>query len=173
MQPSKKAIIISLTLLATAAIVGGFWYYSSRLKPAPQSVEPKSDPFKEQYRPTPSGKTVNPATIVSSTTSVSERGVKKNPAKDDVQKNPQLYVDIMADDDKDGLTNPWEARYETDPKKTDTDNDGLSDYEEAMIYFSNPKVADTDKDGNSDGDEVKKGFSPIDDGKLKNPPIKK
>ncbi len=60
------------------------------------------------------------------------------------------------DDDIDGLTNGEERRYGTDPKRPDTDNDGLKDGEEVKRYRTNPLRSDTDGDGLSDGDEVLK-----------------
>lgn len=45
-------------------------------------------------------------------------------------------------------------------KAMDSDNDGLSDYDETYIYHTDPQVRDTDGDGFSDGDEVKFGFDP-------------
>ncbi|MFA7277691.1 MAG: hypothetical protein WC101_01730, partial [Candidatus Gracilibacteria bacterium] len=41
-------------------------------------------------------------------------------------------------------------------KKTDSDKDGLSDYDETFTYGTNLKKSDTDDDKISDGDEVKK-----------------
>ncbi|MBN1326245.1 C39 family peptidase [Candidatus Falkowbacteria bacterium] len=43
----------------------------------------------------------------------------------------------------------------------DSDNDGLSDYEEKNIYNSNLNMIDTDNDGYKDGQEVFNGYSPI------------
>lgn len=43
----------------------------------------------------------------------------------------------------------------------DSDNDGLSDYDEINKYFTNPENPDTDADGYNDGDEIKNGFSPL------------
>jgi len=45
-------------------------------------------------------------------------------------------------------------------KNSDTDHDGLNDYEEIYIYHSSYLVADTDNDGYSDGDEVKQAYDP-------------
>ncbi|MGB5619273.1 MAG: MopE-related protein, partial [Desulfobacterales bacterium] len=42
----------------------------------------------------------------------------------------------------------------------DSDNDGLTDYEEENTYFTDPNKADTDGDGFSDGEEVAGGFDP-------------
>jgi hypothetical protein len=45
-------------------------------------------------------------------------------------------------------------------KKTDTDGDGLSDWDEVHIYHTSPYLADTDGDGIPDGVEVKNGTDP-------------
>ena len=45
-------------------------------------------------------------------------------------------------------------------KSTDSDNDGLNDYEEMFSYYTNPYDYDTDNDGFSDRTEVMKGTSP-------------
>ncbi len=42
------------------------------------------------------------------------------------------------DSDQDGLTDPEEAIYGTDPHKADTDGDGYSDYDEIRVYGTNP-----------------------------------
>lgn len=44
--------------------------------------------------------------------------------------------------------------YGTDPRKADTDGDGLSDYVELMQYRTNSLKIDTDADGINDKDEV-------------------
>lgn len=44
---------------------------------------------------------------------------------------------------------------------SDSDEDGLSDYNEIHIYHSNPDNPDTDGDGYPDGTEIKQGFSPL------------
>ncbi|MFA4937441.1 MAG: L,D-transpeptidase family protein [Patescibacteria group bacterium] len=45
--------------------------------------------------------------------------------------------------------------------KVDSDNDGLSDEQETLIYATNPQNADTDSDGYLDGEEVANGYSPL------------
>lgn len=42
----------------------------------------------------------------------------------------------------------------------DSDNDGLSDFDEVKKYFTNPNNSDSDSDGISDGEEVKQGWNP-------------
>ncbi|MBN1585181.1 hypothetical protein JW899_02320 [Candidatus Uhrbacteria bacterium] len=45
-------------------------------------------------------------------------------------------------------------------KATDTDGDGLSDYDEQYIYRTNPFLGDTDSDGIGDGQEVTENTDP-------------
>ena len=45
-------------------------------------------------------------------------------------------------------------------KTMDSDNDGLSDYDETYIYKTNPNLADTDSDGYTDGTEVLYNYDP-------------
>ena len=43
----------------------------------------------------------------------------------------------------------------------DSDDDGLSDYDEINMYFTDPKNEDTDGDGFSDKNEIDKGYNPL------------
>ncbi|HLG32226.1 MAG TPA: OmpA family protein [Ignavibacteriaceae bacterium] len=59
------------------------------------------------------------------------------------------------DTDNDGLSDGDEMLiYKTNPLKSDTDGDFLSDFDELFTYKTDPLNADTDGDGLSDGDEV-------------------
>lgn len=71
-----------------------------------------------------------------------------------------------ADTDGDGLTDAQEAILGTDLTKVDTDGDGLSDREEVQTYKSDPLDADSDNDGFNDGDEVKNRYNPNGPGRL-------
>jgi hypothetical protein len=51
-------------------------------------------------------------------------------------------------------------RTETDITK-DTDGDGISDYDEKTIYHTDPKKADTNSDGVSDGKSILAGLDPL------------
>lgn len=65
------------------------------------------------------------------------------------------------DGDRDGISDKDEVlRTGTDPKKEDTDGDGLGDGIE-VIYRMNPLDADMDKDGVNDGQEVERGSDPF------------
>lgn len=67
---------------------------------------------------------------------------------------------ITADFPQNGVTIKYSIGTCTDPSKTDTDGDGLSDSEEVVVYRTNPLVADTDGDGIPDGVEVSVGTDP-------------
>lgn len=58
------------------------------------------------------------------------------------------------DPDRDGLFARAEARAGSDPRRKDTDGDGLPDGAEVRIHRTNPRMADTDGDGSSDRVEV-------------------
>ncbi len=82
--------------------------------------------------------------------------------------------DDLLDSDGDGLLNGEEKRsmdlyfqkttvdwdkdgrndHRPDPYDADTDNDGISDGDEVMVYDTNPLTNDTDGDGLSDHDEI-------------------
>jgi len=68
------------------------------------------------------------------------------------------------DTDSDGLKDYQEiVIHNTDPNNPETDGDGLIDGDEVNIYGTNPLEADTDNDGLNDGDEVNvHGTDPLD-----------
>jgi len=65
------------------------------------------------------------------------------------------YITQEADADKDMLLDDEEQQYGTNPNKKDTDNDGLSDFDEVKLSNTDPLNPDTDQDGILDGDEFK------------------
>lgn len=69
--------------------------------------------------------------------------------------------DADADGDNDGLSNIREIQLGTDAARTDTDGDGLTDYEETEIYGTDPLNPDTDNDTISDRDEILAGLNPL------------
>jgi outer membrane protein OmpA-like peptidoglycan-associated protein len=60
----------------------------------------------------------------------------------------------IRDTDGDGLDNKREKQLGTDPRKSDTDGDGLKDGDEVKTHLTAPLKADTDGDGLSDSDEI-------------------
>lgn len=72
-------------------------------------------------------------------------------------------IDLESDEDLDydGLTNKQEKENKTNPVLSDSDMDGLNDYEEIFTYKTNPNEKDTDGDGLDDYDEIELGFNPL------------
>ncbi|BBM04122.1 hypothetical protein GL2_41960 [Microbulbifer sp. GL-2] len=71
-------------------------------------------------------------------------------------------LDALKDSDADGLNNLEEFLAGSSPLMADTDQDGLSDFDEVTTYFTNPSNSDTDDDGMPDGWEVLFGLNPLD-----------
>ncbi|MCL1046519.1 PQQ-binding-like beta-propeller repeat protein [Shewanella electrodiphila] len=70
--------------------------------------------------------------------------------------------DALLDADLDGLSNLEEFVSGTSPVNADSDEDGLTDYDELNIHLSNPKNSDTDADGMPDNWEIEQGFNLLD-----------
>jgi len=66
------------------------------------------------------------------------------------------------DADRDGLTNLGEYQNGTDPLDPDSDDDGLSDGDEANVHGTDPTTSDTDADTFNDGYELRNGGDPLD-----------
>ena len=75
--------------------------------------------------------------------------------------NPGSAADKELDADGDGLANYLEFKNKTNPLDADSDDDGLSDGDEVLGYFSDPNNPDSDGDGLSDKTEVDAGTSPL------------
>jgi hypothetical protein len=108
--------------------------------------------------------------------------IKPYDIKEDNITNPKNYDSnpLKRDTDGDDLSDNlevlgwnvfvyWEATNEvieghdtiySDPGQSDTDNDGLNDFDE-FAQVSNPQISDTDRDGWDDYNEVKYDSSPI------------
>lgn len=66
-----------------------------------------------------------------------------------------------SDADLDGLSNEEEKQFGTDMNNADTDADGLLDRDEVRMYHSDPLKTDTNEDGISDGKAVRGGQHPV------------
>ncbi len=71
-----------------------------------------------------------------------------------------IALTLTDDPDGDGLTTAQEQALGTDPLKTDTDGDGISDGDEVNTYHTNPLLADSDNDGQADQLEIAAGTDP-------------
>lgn len=85
--------------------------------------------------------------------------LETSPVLADTDKNG--IMDGDEDFDADKLNNLEEYKNETDPFEMDTDDDGLSDFEEITCYKTDPLEEDTDGDTLNDGDEIVMGFNPL------------
>jgi len=61
--------------------------------------------------------------------------------------NPEDPNDVNEDPDNDTLSNIDEFQFGTNPRKNDTDSDGITDGDEINIYHTNATNPDTDGDG--------------------------
>ncbi len=75
-----------------------------------------------------------------------------NPLNPDTNQNGS--IDAVEDFDQDQLLNWMEQEYQTNPYRADTDDDGLTDYEEIFTYGTDPTNPDTDGDGILDSDDT-------------------
>jgi hypothetical protein len=74
------------------------------------------------------------------------------------------FIHDIRDSDGDGLSNYDEAViHGTNPNLADTDNDGLNDRAELETYLTNPKVVDSNGDDLPDGVAVALGLDPLTD----------
>ncbi len=75
-------------------------------------------------------------------------------------KKPQK--DLFADDPNGDVLSgfQYEQVREFDPSLQDTDQDGLTDYDEINMYGTSPYLPDTDSDGYSDAEEINSGNDP-------------
>jgi beta-glucanase (GH16 family) len=64
------------------------------------------------------------------------------------------------DPDRDHLRNLRELRLRTNPRRADTDRDGLRDGVEVHRFHTNPRRPDSDRDGFTDRCEIRRGTSP-------------
>ena len=78
-----------------------------------------------------------------------------------VKMSSVITITINPDTDNDGLLDKLENQLGSNIYKTDTDDDGLGDYQEFHIHKTNLTSPDTDGDGLDDGDEVAYGFNPL------------
>jgi hypothetical protein len=110
-------------------------------------------------------KLIKPKPLSPSLNLNAEQRPVQQPAVQPVQQ-PAVQQPVVRDSDNDGLTDDQEAALSTDPAKPDTDGDLLFDGEEVNVYKTDPLNFDTDGDSFKDGDEVRSGYDPKGPGKL-------
>ncbi|MDD5342438.1 MAG: hypothetical protein PHH01_04465 [Patescibacteria group bacterium] len=152
--PKYLIIIVGVAVIIGLLAVGYFWWQNQK-----NDNQNNSTPVNTNQTNANSNQSVN--TNQNTNTSSNANSNRNATATNTNTANPPSN-----DLDRDGLTNDEEKKLGTDEESSDTDGDGLSDYQEVNIYKSNPLDSDTDKDGRSDGDEVTNGYNPAGEGKL-------
>ncbi len=142
---NKKFLIIALVVVLILAVGGLVWF---KLKN--KSTNNLPTPGEQQQ--------VSPEVLQQERQKLDEETRDLQKALDERQKT---------DADLDGLNDEQEKQLGTDPKKIDTDGDGLTDYDEVNTYHTNPLKVDTDGDGFGDSAELRRGYDPLGPGKLK------
>jgi serine/threonine protein kinase len=103
---------------------------------------------------------VSAATIPAPTPTPTTQDIKMDPANSDADAAATAAW-LVEDDDRDGLTNRDEIDLGTAPDERDSDQDGIDDYEEVYNYQTDPLKSDTDGDSLTDGEEVSHGLNPL------------
>lgn len=90
----------------------------------------------------------------------------RDPGLCDVIKDAELVLACRekvgpGDLDLDGVLADEESYLGTSDTNSDTDADGLSDFDEIKIHKTDPSSQDTDRDGYNDGAEVRAGYDPL------------
>lgn len=181
-SPWFKIVVISIVVIILA--LGGYLAYSKFMAPEDVNVTGVSPSPAAGNQVTETTPTETPVVtpvaeeedevVVEETSEIEGEVTPLIPGVNDLEEGSAVTpveeepVIPMApvDTDQDGLTDEEEASVGSNINIVDTDGDGLSDYEEVKIYTTNPLLADTDGDGYSDGDEVSNGYNPAGEGKL-------
>ncbi|MBI4427129.1 MAG: hypothetical protein HY569_01430 [Candidatus Magasanikbacteria bacterium] len=166
-----RGLITIVIVLVVVAILGGggWWIYGSFIKtdnsldlgtgiqsPLITTEEAVVAPSEEEPLVTVGGETAGAESAVPS-------------AATDVVDDQILFGEPV-DKDGDNLDDLKEAELGTDPANWDTDNDGLGDGDEILIWQTDPLNPDSDGDSYLDGAEVKNGYNPKGPGKIFEPP---
>ena len=164
----KKLLVLGGLVLVLAAIFGGgYWGYKKYTSTDSGEINPIPAP--EEKKEIDQGAAVVPPI---ENPVPAEAIANPEPVDPEENNNPATgtpAVVIPKDSDDDGLSDEEEAGLGTNPNAPDSDNDVLFDREEVKVYGTDPLKADTDGDGYSDGVEVKGGFNPLGTGKLFDP----
>jgi len=80
----------------------------------------------------------------------------------ELQYGLEVGVAYVAGDDRDGdkVNDLIEFQQGTNAANSDSDSDGVNDYDEIYVHFTNPLNVDSDGDGETDGEEVLAGRNP-------------
>ncbi len=162
-----KVIGFFIFLIVAAGVGYGGWRLYSYLTQKSDSLPAETNNLTEQQNQTPVSEEpvedlfgTEPATLFDTSTESMMTSTETG--------NEPIIFGEAIDTDKDGLDDTREEEAGTDMSNPDTDEDGLTDGDEVIIWKTNPLNPDSDGDSYLDGDEVRHGYSPLGPGKLFN-----
>lgn len=157
-----KIAIIAIVVVIVALV--GYLVYSRFFQASPNTPTPEDANIQTNSNLTPE----IPAPVVQAPveTPVVNPIVEETTTAIPVVATTSVVITTPIDSDNDGLTDDEEATYRTSANLPDSDSDDLTDYEEVKIYNTEPLNPDTDGDGYKDGQEVKGGYNPKGAGRL-------
>lgn len=168
----SRGILIAIVVILALLLLGGAGWWVYRYLNVAQAPVPSTDsetttaPVVETPPATSGDDSNQVAPSTGETSTADQIAPTQNTSSTEQSADETILFGESLDTDADGLDDKREQTLGTNPQKSDTDGDELSDGDEVIIWGTNPLVADTDGDGYSDGKEVKSGFSPKGPGKL-------
>lgn len=165
---NKKYITILLSVIGGLVVItAGTLFALSKMKIAPVAKQAADQAAVSGQKSQEKTEVKTPVTQeVKSNNSIGTEALLNASTTSGTESQAVAPAVIAVDTDQDGLTDAEEAKLGTDPAKKDTDSDGLSDYDEVKIYATDPLNPDSDGDTYKDGEEVSKGYNPHGKGKL-------
>lgn len=158
---SKKKIVklVVAVVAFILLIVLGYLVYAKLIVPSsqPTTTDQTNVPL-EVNNEIP---VITPETNNSANTDALEENTINPPVSEEPNLTPSVPLGTTTpplanmDSDGDGLSDQQEAILGTNPLRVDSDDDGLSDHEEVVIYLTDPLNPDSDGDGLSDYEEIK------------------
>ncbi|MBD3310880.1 MAG: hypothetical protein GF349_00050 [Candidatus Magasanikbacteria bacterium] len=170
---SKGLMAVIITVVVLLIIGGGGWLVYVRFIQVDEqddifTTEEQTDMETDNTQVEESFEIEEP--VIPATGSTDTEDLEQiNEVEEDMADDELLFGEPV-DSDNDRLDDDREASYGTDPNKRDTDNDGVSDGDEVLIWNTDPLNPDSDGDGYLDGEEIKAGYNPAGEGKLFEPP---
>lgn len=165
-EPTLTRGLMAMVVVGVVVAIlgfGGWFVYASFIRPSADTtptppvssntfnIDDSAVPVAEQPSVTPPVSTNQPSAL---------------PPRGGNGGDDAILFGAPIDFDDDGLDDEQEAVLGTDPQNWDTDEDGLSDGVEVVVWETDPLNPDTDGDSYLDGTEVRAGYSPKGEGRL-------
>ncbi|MFH1790342.1 MAG: hypothetical protein ABH832_04730 [bacterium] len=167
----KIVFIVMLVIVAIGLVIGGWWAYSTIISGNNNNSANYLAPIAPIVTlPTSSQNTAPVATTTATQQSVTTTLQTTSSISGQMNRDNILFGQTP-DTDKDGIDDIREQELKTDPNNSDSDNDGLSDGDEVLVWNTDPLNPDSDNDTYLDGEEIKNGYNPLGPGRLFQLPV--